>query len=77
MKVTWEVDDGYVGRRPQSTEVDDDDLRDCETIEEARELVNEVIQEAFENEITWYLNNEHDVLSKLEEIFKDKEEEED
>jgi len=77
MKITWEVDDGYIGgKRPQSTEVDDDDLRDCETFEEARELINDVIQEAFENEITWYLTDESDVLVQLDEMFKDREGEE-
>lgn len=30
MRVTWEVDDGYVGgKRPQHTEIPDDELAEC------------------------------------------------
>jgi hypothetical protein len=55
MKVKWEVDDGYVGAsRPQVTEVDDDELAECETEDEREHLINERIQEDFDERINWY-----------------------
>lgn len=54
MKITWEVEDGYCGKsRPQFTEVDDSDLEACETEEERNQLIEEAIQEDFEQNITW------------------------
>lgn len=39
MKVIWEVEDGYVGKsHPQSVEVDDEELNDCDTQEQREEL---------------------------------------
>ena len=38
MKITWEVDDGYAGgSRPHNTEIDNDELDECETDEEREE----------------------------------------
>jgi len=52
--VTWEVDDGYVGKsRPQHTEVPDDELAECETDEEREDLINDYIQSDFEQRISW------------------------
>ena len=54
MKVTWEVEDGYCGKsRPHYTKIDDGDLADCETDEERERLIEETIQEDFDNNITW------------------------
>jgi len=55
MIVRWEVEDGYCGKsRPQSTEISDDDLSNCDTEEERDALIEDCIQEDFENRITWY-----------------------
>jgi hypothetical protein len=54
MRITWEVEDGYAGKsRPQFTDIDDDDLADCETEEEKEDLINSVVQDDFEQNITW------------------------
>ena len=54
MKVTWQVDDGYVGgSRPHTTEVDDYELSECETEEERQELINDTIQNDFDQKISW------------------------
>ena len=54
MKVKWQVDDGYVsGSRPQTTKIDDDELAECETEEERKELINDYIQNDFEQRISW------------------------
>jgi hypothetical protein len=54
VKVEWTVDDGYAGgSRPQYTDIDDDDLDECETDEEREEFINDCIQQDFEQKITW------------------------
>ena len=54
MKITWEVEDGYIGKfRPQYTEVDDDDLAKCETEEEREKVIFDAVQEDFDQKITW------------------------
>ena len=58
MRVTWEVEDGYVGKsRPQHTEVPDDELESCETEEEKQELINDYVQEDFDQTICWSITN--------------------
>ncbi len=55
--VTWEVDDGYDGRsRPQTTIVDEEDLEDCETKEEIREVIDECVR-AEMNEMGYSITN--------------------
>lgn len=53
MKITWEVDDGYVGKaRPQTTEVPDDELEVCKNDEERRQVVSDHVQSDFEQSIS-------------------------
>lgn len=61
MKVTWEVEDGYVGKdRPQETTVPDDELAECETEEQKQALIEQYVQDAFEVEITWAITSTED-----------------
>lgn len=54
MRITWEIEDGYVGRSaPHYTEVDDDELDECETDEEREELISETVHEDFLRTVTW------------------------
>ena len=54
MRVTWEVEDGYVGKsRPQFTDINDEELAECETEEEKQQLINDIVQSDFENSISW------------------------
>lgn len=54
VRVTWEVDDGYVGKsRPQHTEVPEDDLEDCETDEERKRRIKEYVEEDFKQRISF------------------------
>ena len=56
MKIIWQVDDGYVGgNRPHTTEIPDDELENCETEEERKELISEYIQDDFNNIVSWYI----------------------
>jgi hypothetical protein len=54
MMVTWEVDDGYVGKaRPQHTDIPDEELDECETEHEKDELIAQYVQGDFDNKISW------------------------
>lgn len=54
MIVRWEVEDGYVGRsRPQYTTIPDDELAECETEKERRQLINDYVDGDFHNRIGW------------------------
>ena len=73
MKVCWEVDDGYVGKsRPQYTEIDDREIAECETVEEAIELVYDYVQHDFEQRILWCCDPDTD---EIERILKENKEE--
>jgi len=54
MIVRWEVADGYVGAgRTQETEIDDDSIAECESQEEFNRLIEECVQEDFEQRVSW------------------------
>ena len=54
VRVTWEVEDGCVGKsRPQHTEVPEDDLEDCETDEERERRIEEYVEEDFKQRISF------------------------
>lgn len=58
MVVTWEVDDGYVGKSAShQTKIDDLDLEECDSEEEREELIQEAVQSDFEQKITWHITN--------------------
>lgn len=59
VKITWGIEDGYaVPSRPQHTEVPDDELEGCETVEEAEKIIEEYIREDFENNIYTFWNRD-------------------
>ena len=54
MEIIWQVDDGYAGgRRPHTTEIDDDDILSCATEEELQDLIEACIYEDFLNQISY------------------------
>lgn len=54
MMVKWQIEDGYAGgKRPQETEVDDEELAAFETEEERKEFIYYCIQQDFEEKISW------------------------
>lgn len=54
MRITWEIEDGYIGKsRPHFTEVDDEDLDECETEDEREELISEIVHQDFLLSVTW------------------------
>lgn len=54
MKITWEVEDGYIGKkRSQYTDIDDEELAEYDTDEEKEKFIEECIQEDFNQNISW------------------------
>ncbi len=71
MKARWEVDDGYVGKsRPQETVLDDEIFDDAETESELRELVEEYVQQDFEQRIMWFVGNWDEIVQRWEDTKK-------
>jgi len=63
MRVTWEVEDGYVGKsRPQYTEINDSEILECETREERLQFIADAVQEDFDNGIMWGYSSDVDAL---------------
>lgn len=69
MQFEWEVDDGYAGKsRPQKTEVPDDEIMECESLDEAIVLVHDSVQEDFNQRVSWHYMG--DAEGQIKEIFK-------
>jgi len=55
MEIKWEVDDGYVGKsRPHFVEVDDDELAECDTEDERNEVIENAVQDDFEQTVSYF-----------------------
>ena len=67
MEINYEVEDGYCGgSRPQSVEVDDYEIIECETLSEAIILVEECVQEDFEQKVSWVFKT--DIEKEIDKI---------
>lgn len=56
MIIYWQIDDGYVTKRPPyKTVINDDELADYEEGPEREDFIAECIQEDFEQKISWYI----------------------
>ena len=54
MNIIWEVEDGHAdGSRPQSFEIDDEDIASWNTVEEAMRIIINTTQKEFENNVSW------------------------
>ena len=72
MTFQWEVRDGYFGKsRPQYTEVDESELLECDTIDEALQVIEDAIRSDFENSVAPEWDEEY-FKRQLEELFVDK-----
>lgn len=65
----WEVDDGYCGgSAPQYTQVDESEIHECETLDDAVKLVEDAIENDFCNHATPTWDGEK-LRKKVEEIW--------
>lgn len=70
LEVKWTVNDGYVtGDRPQHTAISREEIRNCTTVEEAMKLIDDSIQESFEQEISWSYDRD-DVEQEVKDIIE-------
>lgn len=51
MEVEWTIEDGYVNNGPHTLEIDDEDIRECDSIEEAMKLIDERVQSDFRQNV--------------------------
>lgn len=56
MKITYYVEDGYIGSqtRPHNIKIDDDELNECESRQDKIDLISDAVQSDFENKISFY-----------------------
>ena len=56
MKITYYLEDGYAysERRPHVVEIPDDEIQECETYEDYKNLIETLVKEDFENKVTYY-----------------------
>lgn len=77
MKIVWGVNDGYVGKsRYQYTDVSDDGILNCDTVEEAMAMIDQAVQDDFEQKISWYLKDREKIQVEVEKLFETKIEDE-
>jgi hypothetical protein len=78
MEIEWGVEDGFAGGdRPHSSEIDDADIEECGSLEEAMEMLDEYMQTEFEQAISWYYKDIDSVTSQVENILKNRTETDD
>lgn len=64
IKVRWEIEDGYVGgARPHYTRVSAEDFQHCETEDQVRDALDEIIEDDFRAKIGFSVRNEDEVIS--------------
>ena len=54
MRITYYIEDGYVGNRPQHVDIPDEELKDLGEDASIEEYINDVVQEHFEQNISLY-----------------------
>ena len=71
MKVTWQVEDGYAGgsRRPHTTEIPDEEIRECETFEDAMQLIEDYVTEDYQQRISWAHKRYNQLEARVREIL--------
>jgi hypothetical protein len=71
MEITYHVEDGYAGKsRPQHVDVPDDEIKEYDSIEEAMEMIQQSVQEDFENRITWAYGDQSKIEAGVSELLK-------
>ena len=54
MRVTWQVNDGYLNAgRTHTTDIDDEDLAACANDREREDFIADCIQDDFAEKVSW------------------------
>jgi hypothetical protein len=65
MKIKYQVEDGYVtGARPQSVQIDADELDEFETEEEVEDFLNDIVQEDMLQKVSADIENMDELISE-------------
>jgi len=70
MEFTWTIRDRYGGKhRPQTTEVSEDEIRECDSVDEAVRLVTDAIRDDYEKQIApeW---DESEIRQAIEKVMR-------
>jgi len=71
MKISWGIDDGYVGKsRPQTTYIDDDELKECDDFTEAMNLIENSVKDDFEQKVGFNINEIDEIEEKVRSLFE-------
>lgn len=66
IEITWYVEDGYVGRdRPQHLRVDLSDFEFCDTEKEVEQILEELLEEAFNQRASWGCPKIDEVVTEI------------
>ena len=68
--INWQIEDGYVGKcRPQKTKIDDNELLECESQEEAEKLIHSfvrndfnIVRNDFNNRVYYCIDNMNELI---------------
>lgn len=71
MIVKWKVEDGYANNGPHTTTVDNAEIQECETLEDAVTLAQDAIEDAFQKKVSasW---DEAAIGRDVEEVWKER-----
>lgn len=69
MEITYYVQDGYCNPGPQHCEVDDEEIRLCESEDDAQKLIEYAIEEHFRENISWGYDFD-DIQSEVAELIE-------
>jgi hypothetical protein len=58
VKVTWQISDGYAGgARHHSVDIPDEEITECESIEDAMGLITDLVQDDFADKVSPHFNH--------------------
>ncbi len=65
LTVVWCVDDGYLSNHKFRCSIDVDEFQYCTTAEEVDGVLHQIIQEVFENKVTFAIKNAADIVADV------------
>jgi hypothetical protein len=68
MEITWYVSDSYINNGPHRMDVPDEEIADCESVEEAKNLIEDYAYEEFSQSVTYEIRdyNEDEIQHLLD-----------
>lgn len=70
--VRWEVEDGFVGNRPQEFEIDLEDFGGGSSEGAILDTLHASVEYEFNNQVSWYCQNEDEVVRVVQRYLKNR-----